>query len=225
MLFPLEEVELKKYLKFDLIPIGTIPFLLTECKPVELNDFLLSYYLFPGQSQIFEMAKASVTVNKIKGHGSDLSFAATPMDWIDWAVSKELEIPKPFRELYQGRQKQQEQVRLRSNETYRPEEESRDKFAAQQVMKVIREFIPDLPIAQLIRVPPIKKIASKYTLVTLRKWVNEAAIKSKQGNITKETKEKCIARMPKEWAFQWESDKSASFSAVQKNRNKIFLEF
>lgn len=73
----------------------------------------------------------------------------------------------------------------------------------------MQQRFPDLLIAQLIRVHPIKEIASnKYGNLTLKKWAAEAGISNKQGNIKKEIKKKFVFQMPKEWDFRWESDGS-----------------
>src|SRR3990167_8172548 len=96
----LKPVDLSRYLKYDLITIIQIPFLLTGHEPVDINEFLQNDLEYPEQHKIYEMAKASVTAKKIEGEGSHLCFAATPITWISWAASKELKLPKVFRQAY-----------------------------------------------------------------------------------------------------------------------------
>ena len=202
----LKPVDLSRYLNFDLISVIEISFLLTGHEPVDINEFFQNQGEYPEQRKIYEMAKASITAKKIEGQGSHLCFAATPMTWISWAESKELKLPKVFRKAYDEYKEKEKEPAPRSSESYRPIREIEDKYVIQQVMLAIREFIPDLPLGQLVKTPPIQRIARDATDETLAKWGREVGITTKKGRPSDETKQECIKLMPKIWNFKWEDE-------------------
>lgn len=197
---------LNRYLDFDLINIIQIAFLLTGEEPVDLNRFLNVPWDYSVQHQIYEMAKASVLAKKIKGEGGDMSFAAPLMVWMDWAVSKKIKLPTVFQKAYKKYKEQETKPILRADESYRPTKEIEDRYVIQQVILTIHDFMPDLPIAQLIRTPPIQRIARDATNETLTKWAREILGPNKKGRISAEIKQKCLELIPKKWKFTWGSD-------------------
>jgi hypothetical protein len=170
----LKPVELGQYLKYDLITIIQIPFLLTGHEPVELNEFFQNHWEYPEQHKIYEMAQSSIAAKKIVGEGSAMSFSATPMTWISWADSKELKLPKVFRQAYNEHKEKEKEPAPRPNESYRPADESQDRAIAQHLMQVIHDFMPELPIRQLVRTLPIKQMfKDNYSPETLTKWATD----------------------------------------------------
>jgi hypothetical protein len=203
----LKPVDLGRYLKYDLITIIQIPFLLTGHEPVDLNEFFRNHWEYAEQHKIYEMAKASITAKKIVGEGSAMCFAALPMTWISWADSKELKLPKAFRKAYDEYKEKEKTPAPRPNESYRMRQEGEDKMLAQEMMKIIHDFIPELPLAQLVRTPPLKKVfQSTYAPKTFMGWAKDAGVATKSGNISKETKQKCLDAMPKSWNFEWHKE-------------------
>lgn len=204
----LKPVDLSRYLNFDLITIIEISCLLTGHAPVDINEFLQNDFKYPEQHKIYEMAKASVTAKKIEGQGSHLCFAATPMTWISWADSKELKLPKVFRKAYEEYKEKEKEPTLRPNESYRPIDESQDRAIAQHLMQVIHDFMPELPIRQLVRTLPIKQMfKDNYSPETLTKWAKDFGLETKKGTISKEIREKCENTIPKRWDFEWYKEK------------------
>src|SRR3989344_109406 len=201
----LKPIDLSRYLKYDLITIIQIPFLLTGHEPVDLNEFFQNHWEYPEQHKIYEMAQSSIAAKKIVGEGSAMSFTATPMTWISWANSKELKLPRVFRQAYDEHKEKAKEPAPRPNESYRMREESEDKTLAQEMMKLIHTFIPELPVAQVVRTPPLKKVfQGTYTADTLMKWAKDADIETKAGRIPEKTKQKCLDSALKAWPdFEW----------------------
>lgn len=129
------------------------------------------------------------------------------MAWIEWALSKELVIPKIFIESYQPEQEATTDQPIRSQESYRSENERIDKAVVQQVGLVLHTIYPECPISQLTHLPPINEwVGNRYTEETILLWLKDAGIRSqKPGRLSNKAKEALLAELPEEWRASWKS--------------------
>jgi hypothetical protein len=152
------------------------------------------------------MAIAAVRAGKIKENASkdEQVFAAPLPNWIEWAMCKELAIPETLQKAYDELKKKGEQEQ-RTKKSFRPGDEYGDKIAVVAVMKVINAFVPELPIAQLVNLKPIRELlgTTRYTKDTLIIWANQEGITNPPGRPHKERKKICMEKIPKEWGFSW----------------------
>jgi hypothetical protein len=216
----LPSAQLKKYLEYDVLDLCQAIFILFGYRPLTKEEFLntLEYGLTSERRRFYEMASAGIkagTISPFQVNGPKvavsitvnrpydfLNFSTKPMIWIEWAISKGFKIHKVWQNAYDEAQKQKNVPR--NSESYRPKDENADKIIAQQLIKTIHEFIPELPLTQLVRTPPIKRVfQNTYSPDTLMKWAKEVGISTKVGNIKEETKQKCLQSMPKSWNFEW----------------------
>lgn len=201
----LTQETLQRYLKHDLWSIVDTAYLLTGCKPSKYEDLILREDIWAEQRDVYQMARSSVIAGTIKGEGTEVSFRAHPMVWIDWALSKELIIPQIFNEAFQAEQEATIDQPARSQESYRSENERIDKAVVQQVGLVLHAIYPECPITQLVNLPPIQTwVKGRLTKPTLIQWLKDSGIQTKStGRPSKDDKTACLARMPAEWRGSW----------------------
>lgn len=201
-LSPYQTENFAKYLNFDLWTIDLASFLLVGEVP---SDEQWSWSdADKAHKLIHKMALASVLAGNIKGQGDGINFSTTPINWIEWAITKNIEIPRVFLE---EREKlvMKEMNNLRADKSYRPICENCYKTAIVAAMQIIHDIIPDLPLTQLIRLQPIEELVQKnYRLETLLNWAKEAGIEPpKVGRPKKEAIEKCKQLIPEKWNHEW----------------------
>lgn len=192
-------IDLTNYLAFDEWNIVQASYLLSGKMPSDINNLLAGASEYKLATYIFEMAQASINNKVIQCRGKGVASSASPMSWLEWAISKEISLPSAFQEKYAAKLKAEKM----SEKPISFSKEEHHKQAAVMAMKIIHDAFPDLPISDLITLKPVKEASNEASKKELHIWATQAGLKAeKVGRPSNAALKKFKLDIPEEWGYK-----------------------